>query len=131
MIGSWSMMPADEASNDIRYRLRSVGSADRCRFPVLRFLGNDRACMVRSCPLSSSLVLLSVPANWTGISHGVCRLASSSKHTVVLGAAMCLKHTCRPQFARLSSGVVHNASRAQVRGGNGEEASIERALTND
>lgn len=71
VIGSWSKMPDDEASKDIRYRLRSDGSADRCRFPVLRFLGNDRGCMVRSCPLSSSLVLLSVPENGTGISHGV------------------------------------------------------------
>lgn len=33
---------------------------------------------------------------------------------------MCLKHTCRPLFARLSSGVVYNASRAQVWGGSGE-----------
>lgn len=111
MIGSWSKMPDDEASKDIRYRLRSDGSADRCRFPVLRFLGNDRGCMARSCPLSSSLVLLSVPENGTGISHGVFvyRLASMSKHTVVLGAAMCLKHTCRPQFTRLSSGVMFGA----------------------
>lgn len=66
VIGSWSMMPADEASKDIRYRLRSVGSADRCKFPVLRFLGNDRVCMALSFPLSSSLVLLSVPGKSDG-----------------------------------------------------------------
>lgn len=66
VIGSWSMMPADEASKDIRYRLRSGGSADRCRFPVLRFLGNDRVCMALSCPLSSSRELLSVPGKSDG-----------------------------------------------------------------
>ena len=69
VMGSWSAMPADEASKDIRYRLRSAGSADRCRLPVLRFLGNESAGMGRSCPLSSSLVLLSVPESRTGISH--------------------------------------------------------------
>lgn len=66
VIGSWSMTPADEASKDIRYRFRSGGSADRCKFPVLRFLGNDRVCMARSCPLSSSLVVLSVPGESDG-----------------------------------------------------------------
>lgn len=33
---------------------------------------------------------------------------------------MCPKHTCRPLFARLSSGVVYNASRAQVWGWRGD-----------
>lgn len=77
VIESWSAMPADEASKEARYRLRSAGSADRCRFPVLRFLGNERACMGRSCPLSSSLVVRSVPESRTGISHAaLCGLAS-------------------------------------------------------
>jgi hypothetical protein len=49
------------ASKDILRRLRSAGSAEVGRFPVLRFLGSDSGCSSFPRPRSSPCELLSAP----------------------------------------------------------------------
>lgn len=60
------------ASNDIRYRLRSVGSAAEARFPVLRFLGRESCVPSLPRPRSSSPVWFSAPArvSWSAVGGG-------------------------------------------------------------
>lgn len=71
---SWSMAETDEASNDMRTRLRSVELAETARLPVLRFLGSDRggiSCFER--PLSSSGACLSVSVREADVSKLVSK----------------------------------------------------------
>jgi hypothetical protein len=63
---SGSRFEADEKSKDIRYRLLSaavaeVGSGERARLPVLRFLGKDSAGKAFERPRSACSWSLSAP----------------------------------------------------------------------
>lgn len=64
------MGAADVASRDILCRLRSEGSAEVGRLPVLRFFGRDSGCNSLPRPRSSGSGILSAPGRVAEVSAG-------------------------------------------------------------